>query len=170
DSINVRWNSNKKQVSGYQVQYSNNIDMNKPKTIKLSKKQAKATITGLKSRKKYYISVRSYKIVKGKKYYSEWSDPKCIKTKKNPSDVDYSTAAELEAALNKGVNCEGKTARIKIKEFHPDSLLGYNLWAGKHLNLVSSSHPNVEVGETIKIRITSVQNLLGSWVINYEKL
>lgn len=30
-------------------------------------------VTGLKAGKKYYIKVRTYKIVKGVKYYSPWS-------------------------------------------------------------------------------------------------
>ena len=38
-------------------------------------------ITGLKAKTKYYVQVRSYKIVNGKKYYSSWSAKKSVKTK-----------------------------------------------------------------------------------------
>jgi len=46
---------------------------------------AKATskkITGLKGGKKYYVQIRTYKVVDGKKVYSDWSKAKAVKTKK----------------------------------------------------------------------------------------
>ena len=38
-------------------------------------------ITGLKKGKTYYVKVRTYKTVKGKKYYSGWSKVKTVKVK-----------------------------------------------------------------------------------------
>ena len=38
-------------------------------------------IKKLKAKKKYYVQVRTYKTVSGKKYYSKWSKKKTVKTK-----------------------------------------------------------------------------------------
>ena len=35
-----------------------------------------------KAKKKYYVRVRTYKTVKGKKIYSSWSKAKVLKTKR----------------------------------------------------------------------------------------
>lgn len=80
-SFVVKWK--KVKCSGYQIQYADNKKMKKAvtKTIKKSgtvKYQAKK----LKAKKKYYVRVRAYKTVKGKKYYSGWSKIKSVTTKK----------------------------------------------------------------------------------------
>ena len=41
----------------------------------------KYTIKKLKAKKTYYVRIRSYKTVNGKKYYSSWSGPVKKKTK-----------------------------------------------------------------------------------------
>lgn len=70
-------------VSGYQVRYSTKKNMTgaKIKTISSSYSKVTKKIKGLKSKKKYYVQVRTYKIVNGKKYYSSWSARKTVKTK-----------------------------------------------------------------------------------------
>ena len=48
-------------------------------------KKAKTTskvISKLKGKKKYYVQVRTYKTVKGTKYYSNWSNVKAVTPKK----------------------------------------------------------------------------------------
>ena len=40
-----------------------------------------AKVTKLKAKTKYFVKVRTYKTVKGKKIYSDWSKVKTIKTK-----------------------------------------------------------------------------------------
>ncbi|MDD6728416.1 MAG: leucine-rich repeat protein [Eubacteriales bacterium] len=75
-------------VSGYQIQYSTSKkftkETTKSVTIKGSKSTSK-TIKKLKSKKAYYVRVRTYKTVKvnGKatKVYSSWSSAKSVKTK-----------------------------------------------------------------------------------------
>ena len=71
-------------TTGYQVQYSTtkdfssgvkNINITKNKTTSTTKKK-------LKAKKKYYVRIRTYKKVGGKKIYSTWSSLKSIKTKK----------------------------------------------------------------------------------------
>ena len=45
---------------------------------KVTKKLSK-TLTGLKSKKKYYFKIRTLKSVNGRIYYSDYSKPKKIK-------------------------------------------------------------------------------------------
>lgn len=77
-------------VKGYQIQYSTSKKFTKKKTksVMISKNTAKhpsKTIKKLKSNKKYYVRVRTYKTVKvnGKsvKVYSKWSKVKSVITK-----------------------------------------------------------------------------------------
>lgn len=70
-------------VTGYQIQYSTNKSFkkgNKTVTVKGAKKTS-AAVKKLKSKKKYYVRIRTYKTVNGKKVYSSWSSAKTIKTK-----------------------------------------------------------------------------------------
>lgn len=70
-------------VKGYQIQYSSDKKLKKNnKSVTVTKqKTTKATVKKLKSKKKYYIRVRTYKTVNGKKIYSSWSKVKSVKTK-----------------------------------------------------------------------------------------
>ena len=70
------------QADGYEIQYSLKKSMASKKTLKkkgYSKVQYK--VTKLKSGKKYYVRVRSYRTVSGKKCYGKWSAKKPVKTK-----------------------------------------------------------------------------------------
>lgn len=86
------------------------------------------------------------------------------------TEVDYGDAESFEAALNRGENLEGKTLMFTAAEFHPESALGYNIWAGEHLNFVSEKNPDIKAGDTVTVKIKEVKNLMGSWVITYEKI
>lgn len=72
-------------VSGYQVQYSTSSKFtsgtSKYANAKFSKGRTTKTIKNLKSGKKYYVRVRTYKSVDGTKCYSSWSKTKSVKTK-----------------------------------------------------------------------------------------
>ena len=69
-------------VKGYQIQYSTSKKFKKAKkiTIKKAKTTSKA-IKKLKAKKKYYVRIRTYITVNGKKKYSGWSKKKSQKTK-----------------------------------------------------------------------------------------
>lgn len=70
------------QVTGYQIQYSTTKKFTSYKTKTLSNnKTTKVTLKNLKAKKTYFVRVRTYKTVKGKKYYSAWSTIKYKKTK-----------------------------------------------------------------------------------------
>ena len=82
--------------------------------------------------------------------------------------ADYTTE-QVEAALNKGDNVDGKTVSVKVEKLVPNSAFGYNIEAGKHLNFVSSENPNVKKGDTVLLKVTKVESTLGSYIISYEK-
>ena len=77
----LNWTKDK-NVTGYQIQYDvkSNLKSAKSAYVK-SNTTYKKTISGLKSKKTYYVRVRSYKTVGGVKYYGSWSAVKSVKTK-----------------------------------------------------------------------------------------
>lgn len=80
----VKWKK-KTGITGYQIQYSTNKKFkNKGSKIKTVKKPSttKLTVKKLKSGKKYYVRIRTYKTVNGTSYYSEWSKAKKVKIKR----------------------------------------------------------------------------------------
>ena len=77
----VSWK--KAAYSGYEIQYATNSKFTKgKKTLSVSKKSTSKTVKKLKGKKKYYVRIRTYKTVGGKKYYSDWSKAKTVTTKK----------------------------------------------------------------------------------------
>ncbi len=85
----ITW-SKKNDVDGYQVQVALNKKFTKGKKAKTlavttgwyAKNPTNHTFTKLKKGKTYYARVRTYKLVNGKKCYSDWSAPKKFKVKK----------------------------------------------------------------------------------------
>lgn len=81
-SFKAKWKKNKTERSGVQIRYSLKKSMKNAKTLKVKDSAAKAKkVKKLKSKKKYYVQARAYKIVDGKTYYSDWSKKKLVKTK-----------------------------------------------------------------------------------------
>ncbi len=69
-------------VSGYQVQYSTSKSFANATTKTISSyNTTKYTIKSLKTGKTYYVRVRTFKTVNGKKVYSDWSAAKSAKVK-----------------------------------------------------------------------------------------
>ncbi len=71
-------------VTGYEVVYSTSKKFTKKttKTVRIKKaKTKKTTIKKLKKGKKYYVKVRAYKTVSGKKIYGAYSSIKSVKVK-----------------------------------------------------------------------------------------
>ena len=81
-AISVEWKK-VSGVKGYQVQVATDKKFKKnKKTVNIKRqKTTKTTVKKLKAKKKYYVRVRTYKIVNGKKVYSSWSKVKSVKTK-----------------------------------------------------------------------------------------
>ncbi|MGN0521982.1 MAG: fibronectin type III domain-containing protein [Eubacterium sp.] len=79
----VKWKKQASQTTGYQIQYSTSSKFSSAKTVTISKNSTTSkTISKLKSKKKYYVRIRTYKTVNGKKIYSAWSAAKTVTTKK----------------------------------------------------------------------------------------
>lgn len=81
-SAKVKWKKQPKYTTGFQVQYSQSETfLGKCKSVVVKgKNKTKATIKGLQENNYYYVRVRAYKKVKGKKVFSDWSKPKRFKT------------------------------------------------------------------------------------------
>jgi hypothetical protein len=86
----------------------------------------------------------------------------------NGQKADYPDEVTFETALNNGEDTVGKTVVFTVASVHPDSLLGFNLWSGEHLNFVSDSDPGIEEGQAVFARITKAENFGDSWEIHYE--
>lgn len=81
-SFKIKWKK-VKNVTGYQIQYSTSKNFKKGTKTSTVKNQATSskTIRKLKAKKKYYVRVRTYQEVYGKKIYSSWSKTKTVTTK-----------------------------------------------------------------------------------------
>ena len=85
-AFTVKWKKQKKQISGYQIQYGTKKNFSKAKTVTVkSKNTTKKKITGCAAKKTYYVRIRTYKNVKvngkTKKIASSWSKTFKVKTK-----------------------------------------------------------------------------------------
>lgn len=79
----VKWKKQTKYTKGYQIQYSSRSDFKadvKTKTVSGNKKKS-VVLKGLKSKKVYYVRIRTYQNAAGGKCYSTWSSVKKVKAK-----------------------------------------------------------------------------------------
>lgn len=79
------------------------------------------------------------------------------------------TVVELEKMLNDGEVVTGKIVEITVDDYAPASAFGYNMMTGEHLNFVSTSNPEVKIGDTLIVKVGEVQSMLGSFIIQYTK-
>lgn len=88
-AIVIKWKKqarkmSKSRITGYQIKLSTSKKFKKnKKTVNVKGYKTKTTkIENLKGGKKYFVKIRTYKTVNGKKCYSTWSKIKSAKTKK----------------------------------------------------------------------------------------
>ena len=82
------------KVTGYQIRYS--LDRNMKGDVRTaSTKKTTTTRCGLVGGRTYYVSVRTYKVINGKNWYSPWSSTRSIKLARLPAGTKL-------AALKKG--------------------------------------------------------------------
>lgn len=84
--ITINWKKQAKQISGYEIQYATDKKLKKATWVAVSASDTTSkTVMKLKSQKRYYVRIRSYKIVRGRgentKIYSSWSKVKSVKVK-----------------------------------------------------------------------------------------
>ena len=81
-SITAKWKAQAKQTTGYEVQYATTKAFKGATTVRVKgTKKTGAALKALKSGKKYFVRVRTYKVAGGKTYYSAWSAPLNAKAK-----------------------------------------------------------------------------------------
>lgn len=81
-AFTVTWKQVTSQATGYQIRYSTSSKMTSAKTVTVSSyKTTSKKISSLTSKKKYYVQVRTYKTVSGKKYYGAWCTKKYVTVK-----------------------------------------------------------------------------------------
>ena len=141
-AFTVKWKK-KTNIAGYQIQYSTNSKFKKGnKSIKIkSAKTVSKKITKLKSNKKYYVRIRTYK---GKKY-SSWSKKKCIIvenshcTNNNNHSIKCGNMGKWfnsrDEVDNYWVQIDNNYAKqylngtITFEEYHKKSPYGYECWS-----------------------------------------
>ncbi|SNU06891.1 Fibronectin type III domain-containing protein [Lachnospiraceae bacterium] len=115
EGFSLNWTKVNKQLSGYQIAYSKNKDFSDKNTFYIGKVNS-YIVKGLEGGSNYYVKIRTYAEVKGKKYYSEWSDVKTVTTikvyrfrsdyylkqhyDKHGKSMGFASAEEYEAAAS----------------------------------------------------------------------
>lgn len=81
----VRWKGIAKVCNGYEISYSTKKNMTGAKNVRLAPDKKSFKAKRLKSKKKYYVRIRTYRIVKVngtyKRVYSAWSKIKTVRTR-----------------------------------------------------------------------------------------
>lgn len=147
EAFTIKWKK-KTNIAGYQIQYSANSKFKRGnKTIKIKKvKTLSKKITGLKPSKKYYVRIRTYKIVNKKTYYSNWSKKKNVTTKNcehctNNSNHSikcgnigmwFGSRREVDTYFSSVCNTWGtkyKNEEITWEEYTKNCPQGYECWS-----------------------------------------
>lgn len=76
--VTVKWRKVAK-CSGYQIRYSKKKSMSGAAKVNLARSKKSATIGVMSGAKKIHLQVRTYKTVKGKRYYSRWTPKKTVR-------------------------------------------------------------------------------------------
>lgn len=148
NGFTVKWKK-KTKITGYQIQYSTSskFSMKNTKTVKIKKaKTASKKITDLKSSKKYYVRIRTYKIVKKKKSYSSWSKKKNVTTKNCEHCTNNNNHSMSCGNMGKWFNSRDEVekywedvdnshykqwqeGKITVEEYYKISPYGYECWS-----------------------------------------
>ena len=81
-SVTVKWKKQTSQTTGYEIQYCLKKNFKGAKIVRVTNNTTtKKKIKKLKSKKQYYVRVRTYKTVNGTDFASYWSTSKKVKTK-----------------------------------------------------------------------------------------
>lgn len=84
--------------------------------------------------------------------------------------VDFPDASSFESALKEGQDTKGKTVTFTVDNIVPDGALGYTVWAGEHLNFISTEVLGWKIGETHTVKVTKVVSSTGSFIITFENI
>ena len=147
EAFTIKWKK-KSSITGYQIQYSTNSKFKKNnKKIKIKNaKTVSKKITKLKASKKYYVRIRTYKIVNKKTYYSSWSKKKNVTTKNcehctnnNNHSIKcgnigmwFGSRREVDTYFSSVCNTWGtkyKNEKITWEEYTKNCPQGYECWS-----------------------------------------
>lgn len=121
--ITLKWEEKTKQVDGYKISYSKNKSFKNEKIVKLDTNVKNATVKGLDRLTTYYVRIKAYTEVNGKKFYSPWSRYKKVTTKGDMYDVAY---------------CVSESKRVKSSYFDDAVFVGDSISLG--LNYYNASN------------------------------
>ena len=157
-TIKVKWKK-RANITGYQIQVATDKKFKKnAKTVVVKKqKTTTATIKKLKSKKKYYVRIRTYKNSNNKKIYSPWSKVKSTKTPKESKCTKDNIQKETHCTNNNNhsISCgnmkkwfnsrdevdasgdkvdisyfeQYQNGIITFEEYHKKSPYGYECWS-----------------------------------------
>ena len=152
-TIKVKWKK-RANITGYQIQVATDKKFKKnAKTVVVKKqKTTTATIKKLKSKKKYYVRIRTYKNSNNKKIYSPWSKVKSTKTPKTIKCKEDNIKKEIENHCTNNNNHsrwfnskdevdaywdkvdisyfeQYQNGIITFEEYHKKSPYGYECWS-----------------------------------------
>ena len=130
----VSWSVQKKQTSGYQVQYAANKKFRNAKSVFVKgNNRIKTNITKPNKKKTYYVRIRTFKIVKKKKYFSAWS--KALKEgTSNKTQKSGTVTTSGDILIHKG----DKTKSTNL--YYVED------WAANSISIPSSFHQKVKIG------------------------
>lgn len=79
----AKWRRQTPQVNGYELEYSTDKNFRRGVRTAFAKKSKTTSkrVKRLKSRRRYYVRVRTYKVVDGDTYFSSWSNIKAVKVR-----------------------------------------------------------------------------------------
>ncbi len=100
NGFTITGNKNKR-AAGYQIKYSTSRSFKNGKYKKVEGRKLSTTVSGLKEYKKYYVKIRAYRMVKGKKKYSGWSKVRKVRTSSKPFDAYYAYTKYVKTTLYK---------------------------------------------------------------------
>ena len=121
----LKWKS-RRNITGYQIEYSLKKDFSDRKRVTIKKAKAPAKtptkiIKKLKAGKTYYVRIRTYTTVKKKNYFSAWSKAKAVKTRAGRAGNE-SVEPEDETGIDAG-DLSLEIDEISIDEISIDEII-----------------------------------------------
>lgn len=107
---------------------------------------------------------------KAKENKIEETGSKAQQSKSKEEKIDFNSASDFEAALKEGQDTAGKTVTFVADNIIPDGTLGYTIWAGEHLNFISTEVLGWKVGESHTVKVKKVASSMGSFMITFENI
>ena len=127
--LTVKWTPLTGQVDAYQVQYSTKKDFSSgKKTVKVSGDTSSSlVIKNLTSGKRYYIRVRSFKKIGGKRYFSKWSDVRSAKLTYNSIRITGSSDSKTIWLYNPKKSIKSLKIAVWTEDNGQDDLTWYSM-------------------------------------------